>query len=467
MKIIVEESAAVPLVNMSLAFRAGSLLDPQGQEGLARLAGRMLRRGGGGLSAQQIEEAIDLLGAELSVDTSFGWTAVSVSVLSRNAEPMAELLGKLVAGPSFDGIELGKLQREIEAEIVESRDNDQILASRALRREVFGSHPFSRRIGGYLSTVSTIQPEQARNHHKRVFCKANALMVFSGNVDKKRARALAAAATAGLPEGEPVKDRCSEPTSRPGRHLVFVDKPDRTQTQMYLGTLGAHPHDDDLTALQVATSALGGTFTARLMQEVRVKRGWSYGAYARVGLDRHRELFSLWAAPAAGDAPACLGLLIELLEQWHQEGVEKEELAFVKRYLSRSHVFDIDTAQKRAQQRMTAELYDLPEGYHEGYVERIKAVSRKAANKAIQGRINPKNLVIAVVGSHAELGAVVEQAIPGLTSTTIVPYDLELPPDAPLASPLAAAPRRAGLALPFPGPRGRPDPVACVPRGGR
>jgi len=424
-KILVEPSAAIPLVSMSLGFLAGASHDPAGKEGLARVTTRMLRRGGAGMTSQQIEESIDLLGGELSADAGFGWTVVGADVLARNALPLAELLGKLIASPTFDGAELGKLKREIEAQISESRDNDQTLAGRALRREVFQKHPYGRRVGGYIPSVRSLTPDDARAHHQRVFCRENALVVFSGDVTKKHARELAAALTAHLPQGQRSADPVDEPLPRKGRHLVFVDKPDRTQTQMYLGTLGAHPHDDDLTPLQVGTAVLGGTFTSRLMQEVRVERGWSYGAYARLGLDRHRELFTLWAAPAADDAPGCLSLLVELLEGWCNDGVTTEELSFVKRYLRRSNVFEIDTAHKRAQQKIEAALHGLPEGYHDGYTERVKVVTTRQANRAIQRRIDPANFVVAVVGNHAEIGAKIEAAIPGLTSKVVVPYDLE------------------------------------------
>lgn len=472
MKVIVEESAALPLVSMTVAFKAGSAHDPVGKEGLARASSRMIRRGGAGMTPVQIEEAIDRLGGDFSADVGFGWTAVSADVLGRNAETMAELVGKLVAGPAFEPTELDKLKREIEAEIVETRDNDRTLAGRALRREIFQNHPYARRVGGYLPTLATLTDQDARTHHGRVFTRSNAIVVFSGDVNKRRARDLAGLLTAGLPDGKAPGDPIPEPTARPGRHLVFVDKPDRTQTQMYVGALGAHPHDDDLTPFQVATAVLGGTFTARMMQQVRVQRGWSYGAYARLGLERHREMFTMWAAPAATDAPACLALLLELLEGWRATGVSDDELSFTKRYLRRSHVFEIDTAQKRAQQRLEAELLDLPAGYHEGYTERVRAVSRRQADRAVAQHIDPQNLVIAVVGSHDEIGAKIEAAIPGLTSKTVVPYDLELSPGCPrrppsLSPPSACSP--ASLPCSPPPARRRPRSSSGMPtaRGAR
>jgi zinc protease len=230
---------------------------------------------------------------------------------------------------------------------------------------------------------------------------------------------------AGLPEGERIPDPVPEPKRRPGRHLVFVDKPDRTQTQMAIGGLGTDAHDPDHIPLFVSNTAFGGTFTSRLMQEVRAKRGWSYGASSRVGYDRRRDSFSMWTAPAATDAAACLGLELELFHAWREGGITDEELSFVKRYLVRSHAFDIDTARKRVHQKLEAELYDLPPGYHERYVEHVEAVARESADAAVRARLSEEDMVIAVVGTYSEIGAAIEKAIPNLASTTVAPFDLE------------------------------------------
>jgi zinc protease len=230
---------------------------------------------------------------------------------------------------------------------------------------------------------------------------------------------------AGLPEGERVPDPVPPPVARPGRHLVFVDKPERSQTQMVIGGLGTDAHDPDHFALFVANTAFGGTFTSRLMQEVRAKRGWSYGASSRVAFDRQRDSFTMWTAPAAGDAPACLALQLELFHAFREEGVTDAELEFVKRYLVRSHAFDIDTARKRVHQRLEAELYGLPPGYRERFVDHVQGVDRAAANAAVRARLSEDDVVVGVVGTHAQIGEVVAKAIPGLGSVTVVPFDLE------------------------------------------
>jgi zinc protease len=206
---------------------------------------------------------------------------------------------------------------------------------------------------------------------------------------------------------------------------VFVDKPDRTQTQILIGTLGTWPHDPDHVPLTVANAVFGGTFTSRLMNEIRSKRGWSYGAHARLSIDRQRQAFSMWTFPAAEDAPACLALELDLLEKFVNGGITPREAAFIQRYLVRSHAFDIDTAPKRLHQGLDVELLGLPKDYYSTYVEHVKAVTPETANAAVRARIRPEDLLVVVVGTASRTFDPVRDAVKNLGSHEIVPFDQE------------------------------------------
>ncbi|WP_437786299.1 M16 family metallopeptidase [Sorangium sp. So ce1097] len=423
--VLVETSHALPIVSIVVAFRSGSAFDPVGREGLARITGRMLRRGAEGYSANEIEETIDALGGEFGADVATSATTVHFEVIKRSLDRFVELGATLLARPTFSPPELARLLREAEAELIEARDSDRSLCSRAFRRCLFAGHPYGRRIAGTIPTLREITRDEVAAFYARHYTRRNAIVAISGDVEPAEAHAIAERLLAGLPEGEPVPDPVTEPEGRRGRCLVFVDKPERTQTQMVIGGLGTDAHDPDHMALLVANTAFGGTFSSRLMQEVRAKRGWSYGASSRAGFDRHRDAFTMWTAPAAQDAAACLSLELELLEALRRDGITEDELTFVKRYLVRSHAFEIDTARKRVHQRLEEILYDLPEGYHEAYVQRVEAVTLEEANAALRRRIPEDDLVIGVVGTHAEIGDAVAAAIPKLAEVKVEPYDLE------------------------------------------
>jgi zinc protease len=420
MKVFVEASPKVPIVSMAIAFQSGSTHDPVGKEGLSRATARMLRRGCEGLSADEIEEEVDALGGEFGCDASTSATSAHAEVISRNLDPFVELISRVLGKPSFDEEESARFFREAKAEIVESRDNDRVLASRSFRRTLFEGHPYARRVAGTMQTLEVLRPSDMRAHFEQHMTRQNAVVAISGDVTDKVAHEIAERALSKLPEGKRVVDVVPEPAPSPGRRLVLVDKPDRTQTQMVVGWLGTHPSDQDHFAWIVGNTTFGGTFTSRLMQEIRAKRGWSYGANSRVGFDRHRDAFVIWSAPSRADAPACLELELELLEVLRRDGLTSEELTFTKNYLARSHAFEIDTARKRVHQRLEEALYDLPEGYHSTYLERLAKLELDEVNQALAKRTPFEDLVVAVVATDADSGAALETAL-GRSSPSQVP----------------------------------------------
>lgn len=421
----VEPSHDLPLVSVAIAFRSGATHDPPGKEGLARITARMLRRGAVGLGAEAIEERIDTLGGELGADATHSASSLSFEVLKRGVEPFGDLVATLFGQPAFDQEELGRLLRESEADLIEARDNDRGLASRAFRRTLFRGHPYGRRVAGSIESLRTITRDDVVAFFQRHYTRENALVAVSGDATHGEAARLVERVLAGLPKGEPITDPVPPPERVPGRNLVLVDKAERTQTQMVIGGLGTHARDTDHIPLLVANTAFGGTFTSRLMQEIRAKRGWSYGAYSRVGFDREREAFTIWTAPAATDAAACLALQLEMLSAFIRDGVTDAELDSVKSYLVRSHAFEVDTAKKRVHQKLEAALFDLPKGYHADYVERVRAVDARAANAAVRERLSDRDLVVCVVASREDLATPLSEALAPLASMTVVPTDFE------------------------------------------
>jgi len=421
--VYLEESHKLPLVSIVLALRTGNAHDPPGKDGLARITARMTRRGCVGLETRAIEDAIDRLGAEMSVDTSASSVAIHAQVIARNVDPFVELLARLIGTPTFPQDELERLRRETLAEIEEGKDHDRALAQRAFRRAMFGEHAYARDGAGRPSTVKAITMDYVGGDYARRFTRANAVLGFAGDVTPEHATRLAQRLLGGLPDGPPPVDGVGPPSMRKGRRLVLVDKPERTQTQIVIGTMGTWPHDADHQALNLSTAIFGGTFTSRLMQEVRSKRGWSYGASARTAIERQRHAFTMWTFPAAEDAAPCLELELGLLETWVRDGVTQEETDFIKGYLTRSHAFDIDTAPKRLHHAVDVEILNLPPDYHTGYLESVRAVTRDAAVEATRARISTEDLVIVVLGTADEVLEPVRAVIPDLAEHVVVPFD--------------------------------------------
>jgi zinc protease len=421
----VESSSVVPLVSIVVSVRTGATSDPEGKDGVCRFAARMLRRGAAGMNAQEIESTIDRLGGELALDIGPSTVSLHGQVIRRNVEPFVDLVTRLLKSPAFDGEEIARLRRETAAELVESRDSDRALANLAFRRALFAGHPYGRSAAGRLSTVEEITRDDVVQAYEKHFVRSDLVIGFAGAITEDEAKRFGAAIASVVRDGPRSTIRFPEPIAKKGRHLVFVDKPERTQTQTLIGSLGTWPHDPDHFPLVIATAVLGGTFTSRMMREIRSKRGWSYGTSARLSIERRRHAFTMSAQPAKADCAPCLELELELLRDFIRDGITDEELTFIKSYLVRSHAFEVDTAPKRLGQAIETELLELPANYHTEYIELVQGVTSTHAKAAPAARLTDEDLVLIVVGTAPVTLDAVTKAIPNLASTTIVPFDAD------------------------------------------
>src|SRR5882757_2410781 len=142
--LFIESSHAIPLVDVVVSLRSGSAHDPVEKQGLFRTTLAMLRRGARDLTSRQIEDALDRLGSEVSMDVNASISTAYGQVIERNLAPFIELFATLLESPTFPEDEFGRLKREIVADLIGARDNDRALAQRAFRRGIFNGHPYAR-----------------------------------------------------------------------------------------------------------------------------------------------------------------------------------------------------------------------------------------------------------------------------------------------------------------------------------
>ena len=427
--VLVEASQDLPLITLTLAFRRGATSDPADRAGLTRLLGRLMQRTGGGLDPNEIEARIDSLGGSLSTEASQSTLSFHASVISRSWLPFLDLLGDVLARPALGGSEFELLKRETQSELDDLLDNDRALALRWYRHHQFGTHPYGRSTIGTRRSVTTCGDQDLVDQHRNRITRDDLVVAISGDIIEQQAQDAFRFLAEQLPAGRIDSPVLAEPTRREGRRLLFVNKPERTQTQILIGCLGTHPSDPDHTALLVGNTVFGGTFGARLSREIRSERGWSYGAYSSLGVDRQRQAFTMWTFPKATDTAECIRHQLGMLESWWSEGVTEDELQRAKSYLERSHAFSVDTASKRAGLALDEEILSLPENYYSDYVARIRAVTRTEVNEAIHRRITPQDLALVVVGTEYDIGAEVRNAIYGLAESLVVPFDADPSPE--------------------------------------
>ena len=421
--VFLESSHALPIVDVDLLVLRGSLLDPRGQEGLTRLTARLMRRGPVGMNAEAFDEHLDALGATLSVSVGPESMRIQGAVIRRNLDRFLAAMAEVTIAPGFRVIDFERLRRTIEAEMVAARDHDGALAARAFRKYLFGRHPYARPVAGTIQSVRGLELEDTRAQHERLIRAPHMLIGLAGDVTADDAENLVNKAFSSVPKRSVRRPPPREAKLREGRHVVLVDKPQRTQSQLFVGTLGLQVGDPDHHAMIIANTAFGGTFTARLMKEVRSERGWSYGAYSKLGADRQREAWSMWTHPGAEQLIDCLRLQLDLYEDWLAKGLTRDEVARAKRYLVKSHPFDLETAAKRLEPKLQTVAHRLPPDWFASWPKRLRAVKQADANRAARARLSRDDLTIAVLATATPELRDQLRAIDGVRSLRVIPYD--------------------------------------------
>jgi zinc protease len=422
-QLFVEGQNDTPLVWFELAIRGGAAADPIGLEGIHRHAALLARRGAGARARAELDSELDGLGAAL--DVAVGRDSVSISglTLERNLDAVIDLAADVLAAPRFDEPEHARLLRETPQLLDEVRDDDAALATRWFDWSCHPGHPYGRTTLGTEASIARITSADASALWRREVVAPNLVIGLAGDIDDARAERLVTRLTERLP-GTPAPPLPALPSAAPaggGRRLVLVDKPDRTQAQLRLGHLGCRFGDPDTLPLVVAEAAFGGMFSSRLMQEIRVKRGWSYGAGCALRRSRGPHWFEIWMATAIEAAADAVALTLELYGELAAKGPTPDEVAFARGYLIGAMPFHTATARLRMQLAVRDATYDLPLGFTAELPRRLGTVDADQVRAACARQLRPGAVVTVAVTTAAATRAAFDRA--GAGPIEVVAHD--------------------------------------------
>jgi zinc protease len=370
-----------------------------------RHAAELMRRGAGGKSRAELDATLDELGASIDVVVGADSVGFMASGLSRHLPRLCELLGDVLARPTFDDGEHERLRRESLALLDDVRDDDASLCGRHWDRAAYGGHPYGRTVLGTEASLALLDLADARAWWKTRLVAGDLLVGFAGDVTRARAEELAASLVAQLAPGNAPREPASPlavPATR-GRRTLLVDKPERTQSQILIGHTAPPRAHADWLALSVGSAVFGGTFTSRLMSEVRVKRGWSYGASARVGRGRHGASFRMRVFPSNELTAQTLSLVLELFEKIVADGVTKEEVEFSLGYLSGSWPFELVTPGDRLGKQLDTILLGLAPDAYARHLKLLAAIDADKINAAIRRWWKPDDVTIALTATADDM----------------------------------------------------------------
>lgn len=420
--VIVEPSPDTPLVWFDIAIRGGAALDPHGVEGLHRHAALLARRGAGGRDRSELDSTLDGLGASIDVAVSRDAVALSGLALARHLDAVIDLAVDVLAAPAFSPDEHARLLRETPQVLDEIRDDDSALATRWFDWLCCPGHAYGRTSLGTEASLDRIERGAAVACWRREVVADNLVIGLAGDIDETSAGRIVTRLTERLP-ATAARDVLREVTVAPppGRRVILVDKPDRTQAQLRLGHLAARYGGPDTAELAVAEAVLGGMFSSRLMQEIRVKRGWSYGAGCALRRSRLPHWFEIWMAAAIDVAGPAVALTLELLADYAARGPTDDEVDFARSYLIGAMPFHVATARQRMQLAVRDAVFDLPVGFTARLPEALAALAAADVRAACRRQLRPDDVVTVAVTTAEQAGEALELA--GAGPLAVVAHD--------------------------------------------
>jgi zinc protease len=420
--VIIEPSPDTPLVWFDIAIRGGASTDPRDVEGLHRHAALLARRGAGPRDRAELDETLDSLGAALDIGVSRDSVSISGLSLARQLDAVVELAADVLAEPRFSHEEHARLLRETPQVLDEIRDDDSALSTRWFDWQCCPGHPYGRTPIGTETTLQRIERSAAIECWRREVVADNLVIGLAGDIDEASAERVVTRLTEQLPRTRRSPVTLDVPAAPPpGRRVILVDKPDRTQAQLRIGHLAARYGHPDTAALALAEAVFGGMFSSRLMQEIRVKRGWSYGAGCALRRSRLPHWFEIWMAASIDVAGSAVALTLELFADYAANGPTDEEVDFARSYLVGAMPFHVATARQRMQLAVRDAVFDLPAGFTAKLPEELGELAASDVRAACRRHLRPEDAVTVAVTTAERAAHPLADA--GAGPLTIVDHD--------------------------------------------
>ena len=401
-KVLFVPSADLPMVDIRVVFDAGSARD-DGISGLAALTNGLLAEGAGGLSAQQIAENFESVGAVFENDSLRDMALVGLRSLTEDVylEKALATLITVLTQPDFNQSayerELARMKVAVEAR----KQSPASIADEAFFNALYGGHPYATPPGGTEESLQRLDLEAIRAFYKQYYVAKNAVFVIVGAVHRKQAEQIVERISAGMAPGKkaPPLPEVPELTSA---QTIKIQFPSR-QSHIYVGQTGMKRQDEDYLPLYIGNHSFGGSgFASRLVEKIREEHGLAYSVYSYFSPMREDGPFMMGMQTRADQTDQALGLLKTELEKYIEEGPDKDEVADSVGNITGSFPLDLDSNSKLLGYLAMIGFYDLPNDYLQTFISRVKAVDRKEIRDALKRRILPDKMVTVIVGNGGE-----------------------------------------------------------------
>lgn len=404
MQIVVVEKHDLPLLTALLVAQGGSSSGPGSRAGVGSLTADLLTKGTTTRSATDIARQIEALGGSISSDASFDGASIGVTVKSDQAAPAMAILADVARNPAFasDEVERARAQT-IDGVTVTMKDPSQF-AGLVANRAVFGDALYGQPLAGTPASLKAISIDDLRATYRATWQPRRTTLILVGDVTPASAKTLADAnfgswattdktAMAGTLRQSP-----PTPPSTPTPRVIVVDMPGAGQAGVVVARPGIARADARYYPASVANTILGGGFSSRLNQEIRIRRGLAYGANSAVQARRLTGIVSARTSTKNPSAPETVSIILAEMKRLGAEPVTAAELETRKAVLVGNFGRATETTGGIASIVGGYVVQGVPLSELGAYTRRVSAVDPAAVQGAAAALFDPAAASIVVVG---------------------------------------------------------------------
>ena len=391
----------LPLVQFSLRFRGGLLLDDPGRAGAANLLAETLLEGTRDRTPEELEEAIELLGATLNVSAGRESFTLQGTTLARNFDATMELVKDVLLEPRFDPDRFQLAQRRVLNQLQQRAASPSIIAEDHFNRLVYGDHILARPVQGSLETVEALSLDDLRDYHARALVPGAAALHVAGAVDRRQVLDAVEGLSSRWPEA-PVPETPAFPARDDRRAgLYFVDVPGSAQSVLRVGYLAMPETDAEYWPATVMNFRLGGGgFASELTQVLREQRGYTYGIGSGFRGAGQPGPFVISSAVRSNVTLESLELIRELVEA-HGPEFGDEDLEATRSYLLRSNAGAFETLGAKVGLLQNMSGHGFPADYVLRRGETVEAMTVADIRELATRHLDTSRMVWLVVGDAA------------------------------------------------------------------
>jgi zinc protease len=427
LRIVLAERRGVQLVTARLVLLAGAEADPPRLAGLASLTAALLTKGTQRHSASALAQAAESLGGALESGAGWHQSDVGITVTPPRLDEALGLVAETVQQPRFAPAELDRLRTQVLDELKLAYAEPGTLATLAAQHLLYGSGAYGHPAGGTPASLQRIRRADLLALHAAQYRPDQAVLVLAGDIDAETALRLAqrhfgtwrpaAAATASASPQQSAGSALTQTTA-------VIDMPQSGQAAVVLA-VPLPPLGADRAAAAVMNSVLGGGFSSRLNQQIRIQRGLSYGAFSQLDSRRDGGALRLVVQTKNESAAEVAGLLQAELDQLVATPIGDDELAARKATLIGSFSRSVETTAGLAAAVKALIVAGVPTAELRTRIAALTAVSAAEVQRYAAGRLGGAGRRLVIAGEAARFGEALKAAAPALVVVPSAALDLE------------------------------------------